>query len=158
SNATPCSRPPARRLMMAPSRISAIWSRLTGPGGNSSPMMVKVAPDALPMPSARWPAWRPMIVTKNHLSVVAASFMRLRTRSPPPSTARGEAEGGNTGRRGKAVANRLGPVSGGQLPAEHACHRRGARRGVVAADGQEVRRAELLQGVGDVPERLGRAG
>ena len=48
---------------------------------------VRVAPAALLMPRARWPAWRPMIVTKHHLSVVAASFMRLRTRSLPTSTA-----------------------------------------------------------------------
>ena len=50
-------------------------------------MTVRVAPAAPPMPRARCPAWRPITVAKNHFSVVAASCMRLRTRSLPRSQA-----------------------------------------------------------------------
>jgi hypothetical protein len=90
--------------MIAPSRMSAIRSRATAPSGNSSPMTVSVAPAALPMPRARWPAWRPMIVTKNHLSVVAASFMRFRTRSLPTSTAVVKPKVGTPGGSGRSLS------------------------------------------------------
>ena len=50
---------------------------------NSSPIIVNVAPAALPMPSARCPALRPIAMTKYHREVVFASTMRFLTISTP---------------------------------------------------------------------------
>ncbi len=70
--------------MMAPSTMSqmsekAIVSRST----NSSPMMVSVAPAALPMPSARKPALRPIATTANQRLVERASSIKFCTSSTP---------------------------------------------------------------------------
>src|SRR5437867_10238556 len=46
---------------------------------NSSGMMVKLAAAALPMPSARWPAARPMLTMRYQREVVRASSAMLRT-------------------------------------------------------------------------------
>ena len=54
---------------------------------NSSGMIVNVAPAALPIPSARCPAVRPMATTKYHRDVVFASVMRFRTTSTPTDRA-----------------------------------------------------------------------
>ena len=53
------------------------------PAGNSSGMSVSVAPAALPMPSARCPAFRPMATTKYQREVVFASTIRFLTISTP---------------------------------------------------------------------------
>ena len=50
---------------------------------NSSVMSVSVAPAALPMPSARWPALRPIAMTKYQREVVLASTIRFLTISTP---------------------------------------------------------------------------
>ena len=46
-------------------------------------MSVSVAPAALPMPSARWPALRPIAMTKYQRDVVFASTIRFLTISTP---------------------------------------------------------------------------
>ena len=46
-------------------------------------MRVTVAPAALPMPSARWPALRPIAITKYQREVVLASTIRFFTISTP---------------------------------------------------------------------------
>src|SRR6516165_9364601 len=48
--------------MMAPTSVSTIVFSLSG-FGNSSGISVSVAPAALPIPSARWPALRPIVIT-----------------------------------------------------------------------------------------------
>ncbi len=53
------------------------------PSPNSSGIRVSVAPAALPMPSARWPALRPMAMTKYQREVVFASTIRFLTMSTP---------------------------------------------------------------------------
>ena len=50
---------------------------------NSSVMSVAVAPAAFPIPSARWPAFRPIAITKYHRVVVLASTIRFLTMSTP---------------------------------------------------------------------------
>ena len=57
--------------------------RRTVPSPNSSGIIVSVAPAALPMPSARWPALRPIAITKYHRDVVLASTIRFLTMSTP---------------------------------------------------------------------------
>src|SRR4029450_7591877 len=121
-------------------------------------MTVKVAPAALPMPRARWPAWRPKIVTKNHLSVVAASFHEIAHEVLAYVDRRREAERRNPGRQRQVVVDRLRHVGDRELAAQHAHDGRGAGRGVVTADRQEVRSPKVLQGLRDILERLGRAG
>ena len=46
-------------------------------------MSVNVAPAALPMPSARWPALRPIAITKYQRDVVFASTIRFLMISTP---------------------------------------------------------------------------
>ena len=53
------------------------------PPANSSGIRVSVAPAALPMPSARWPALRPIAMTKYQREVVLASTIRFLTISTP---------------------------------------------------------------------------
>ncbi len=50
---------------------------------NSSVMSVTVAPAALPIPSARCPAFRPIAMTKYQRVVVLASTIRFFTISTP---------------------------------------------------------------------------
>ena len=69
--------------MMEPVSTSDTWSIETVSLSNSSGMRVMVAPAALPMPSARWPACLPMVVMKYHLPVVRASSMRFVTMRTP---------------------------------------------------------------------------
>ncbi len=68
---------------MDPARVSTKGLRRTLRPGNSSGMRVMVEPAALPMPRARWPALRPMAMTKYHREVVFASTIRFFTRSTP---------------------------------------------------------------------------
>ena len=56
--------------MIAPSKTSMTWSSRMRPLPNSSGMIVSVAPAALPMPSARWPALRPMATIRYQRPVV----------------------------------------------------------------------------------------
>ena len=62
------------------SQSSSIVSRRPA---NSSGMSVRVAADALPMPSARCPAARPMLTMMYQRLVVLASSAKLRTRKTP---------------------------------------------------------------------------
>jgi hypothetical protein len=95
--------PLARRFTMAPTRVSATRSSFTFLpfSANSSPISVSVAPAALPMPSARCPALRPIAMTKYQRDVVFASTIRFLTISTPTcravwkpkvSTSRGQVE------------------------------------------------------------------
>ena len=81
--ATPNGRPCAMRFSSVVSRMSATWASRTSPSGNSSPMTATVAPAAFAMPSARWPADRPIATTKYHRLVVIASVIRLLTSAVP---------------------------------------------------------------------------
>ncbi len=69
--------------MIAPTRVSTNTLSLIFALGNSSGMRVRVAPAALPMPRARWPALRPMAMTKYQREVVLASTIRFLTMSTP---------------------------------------------------------------------------
>ena len=68
--------------MMAPASVSTTFERRTG-FSNSSETSESVAPAALPMPSARCPALRPIATTKYQREVVFASTMRFLTISTP---------------------------------------------------------------------------
>src|SRR5437762_286857 len=57
-----------------------------------------------------------MIVTKNHLSVVAASFIRLRTRSLPTSTAVVKPNVGTPGGSGRSLSIVFGTWATASLP------------------------------------------
>ena len=81
STATPSFRPCAMRLMIEPARVSTMVARRAS--GNSSGIKVSVAPAALPMPSARCPALRPIAMTKYQRLVVFASTIRFFTTSTP---------------------------------------------------------------------------
>ena len=82
--ATPKGRPCATRFSIVVSRMSVRCSRRMGSSlGNSSAITLRVAPAAFPIPTAKWPADRPMATTKYHRFVVMASVMRLFTMSTP---------------------------------------------------------------------------
>jgi hypothetical protein len=72
---------------MAPVSVSTMSLSFTpvfpARGVNSSGMSESVAPAALPMPSARWPALRPIAMTKYQRLVVFASVIRFCTISQP---------------------------------------------------------------------------
>ena len=80
--ATPSGRPRTRRLMIAASRMSAIHS-IVVLSPNSSGINVTAAPTALPMPSARKPAFLPIVTTTYQRGDVCASCMRFETISAP---------------------------------------------------------------------------
>ena len=69
--------------MMAPASVSTIVFSRIGCPANSSGISVSVAPAALPIPSARWPALRPIAITKYQREVVLASTIRFLTISTP---------------------------------------------------------------------------
>jgi hypothetical protein len=69
--------------MMAPVRVSTRVFRLVLYLGNSSGTRVRVAPAALPIPSPRCPALRPIATTKYQREVVLASTIRFFTSSTP---------------------------------------------------------------------------
>ena len=74
------------------------------PSPNSSGISVSVAPAALPMPSARWPALRPIAITKYQREVVFASTIRFFTMLDA-DVARGlEAEGVDVGGRSRSLS------------------------------------------------------
>ncbi len=70
-------------MRIDPTRMSTSDFKRTFPSPNSSGIMVSVAPAALPMPRARWPALRPMAITKYQREVVFASTIRFFTMSTP---------------------------------------------------------------------------
>ena len=102
--ATPNVRPIARRLMIAPSTMSQMWANDTVPSANSSAMMLSVAPAALPMPSARWPALRPIATTTYQRRVALASSIRLRTSSTPTCRAVWKPKVGTCGGSGRSLS------------------------------------------------------
>ena len=111
----------ARRLTIAPTSVSTIVERRTLLPRNSSGMSVSVAPAALPMPSARWPAFRPMATTKYQRPVVLASTIRLWTISTPTCARRLVAEGPDVGRQVEIVVDRLRHVHDAQRSPSDAC-------------------------------------
>ncbi len=68
---------------MAPTSVSTIALTLILRPANSSGMSVSVAPAALPIPSARCPALRPIAITKYQREVVLASTIRFLMISTP---------------------------------------------------------------------------
>ena len=69
--------------MMEPMMMSQTSSTVTWRPWNSSEMMESVAAEALPMPSARCPAARPMLMMRYQREVVRASSIKLRTSCTP---------------------------------------------------------------------------
>ena len=99
------------------------------------------------MPRARWPACRPITVTKNQRSVVAASCMRLRTSSLPRLQAVVKPNVMMSLGSGRSLSMVLGTCATVR-PSDGLGQSRGRKRGVVAADGDEVVDAEALEGLG----------
>ena len=69
--------------MIAPTSVSTRARSGILPPPNSSGISVSVVPAALPMPSARCPAFRPMAMMKYQREVVRASTIRFFTISTP---------------------------------------------------------------------------
>ena len=156
--ATPNVRPIARRLMIAPSTMSQMWANETVSSVNSSAMMVSVAPAALPMPSARWPALRP-IATTTYQRRVDLGVLHQVAHQLDADVPRGlEAEGRDVRRQRQIVVDRLRHVDALDRALRALADRPRRERRVVAADGDEVRDAGLLQRLDDGLERLGRLG
>ena len=143
-----------RPLDDGPSRTSTSRWMGTWPSGNSSAMTVRVAPAAPPMPRARCPAWRPITVTKNHLPVVAASFIRFRTSSMPRSTAVVKPKVGMSGGRGRSLSMVLGTWTTATRPSRARRDLGGGEGGVVAADGEQIGDVEPAQRFDDLLEGL----
>ena len=132
--------------MIAPTSVSTIVlepHRRCPP--NSSGMSVSVAPAALPMPSARWPALRPMAMTKYQRDVVLASTIRF-LHDLDADVARGlEAERVDVGGKVEVVVDRLRHVHDVDAAAGLLLELHRRERGVVAADGDELRDVEAQQ-------------
>ena len=90
--------------MIAPSTMSQMWANDTVSSANSSAMMLSVAPAALPMPSARWPALRPIATTTYQRRVALASSIRLRTSSTPTCRAVWKPKVGMCGGSGRSLS------------------------------------------------------
>ena len=69
--------------MIAPTSVSTMALSGIGCPANSSGIIVSVAPAALPIPSARCPALRPIAITRYQREVVFASTIRFLTISTP---------------------------------------------------------------------------
>ena len=156
--ATPSRRPWLSRLMMAPTSVSTMVLSRIGLSANSSGMSVSVAPAALPMPSARWPAFRPIAMTKYQRDVVLASTIRFLTISTPWWRAVWNPNVSTCGGRSRSLSIVFGhvddPDAARRLLLE--LHRRIRR--VVAADGDELRNVQPQQRDDGVLEVLGLAG
>ncbi len=118
STATPKCRPMACRLMIAPSTMSQIAAKGTYAEANSSAITVSVAPAALPIPSARCPALRPMATTTYQRRVDRASSMRLRTSSTPAWRAVWKPNVGTCGGRGRSLSIVFGTCTTRMAPCE----------------------------------------
>ncbi len=70
-------------MRIEPTSVSTSDFRRIRPSPNSSGISVSVAPAALPIPSARWPAFLPIAITKYQREVVFASTIRFFTMSTP---------------------------------------------------------------------------
>ena len=106
---------------------------------NSSGMSVSVAPAALPMPSARWPALRPIATTKYQREVVLASTIRFLTISTPTWRAVWKPNVSTSCGQVEVVVDGLRHVDDAEPPVRRARARlHGRERGVVAADGDEL--------------------
>ena len=79
----PSRRPFDSRLRIEPTSVSTINLSSTRCPGNSSGISDTVAPTALPMPSARWPAFLPIVTMKYQRDVVRASTSRSLTIPTP---------------------------------------------------------------------------
>src|SRR3954468_7621569 len=132
-------------------------SRVTRWPRNSSGMMVSVAAAALPMPNARKPAARPMLITTYQREVVRASSARLRTMVTPrwrgvsePDARQGggrvEAERRRRVGQRQIVVDGLGNVGHADGPAGLLVDLAGREGGVIAADGDQGGDPEPAQG------------
>ena len=125
--------------MIAPTSVSTIaWKGTRSP--NSSGTKVKVAPAALPMPRARWPALRPIEITKNQCEVVFASTMRFFTISTPTWRAVWKPKVSTCGGRSRSLSIVLGTWTTRMRPAECGVELHRRVGGVVAADRDQLRR------------------
>ncbi len=121
--ATPSRRPSFSRLMIAPTSVSArVFSRI-GRRMNSSWISVSVAPAALPMPSARWPALRPMAITKYQREVVLASTSRFLRISTPRWRAVWNPKVSTCGGRSRSLSMDLGTCTTWMRPWACWCRR-----------------------------------
>ena len=124
-----------------------------GPG-NSSGISVSVAPVALPMPRARWPAERPMTTTKYQRPVVRESSIRFCTRSLPSWRAVSKPKVGISPGSGRSLSMVFGTWQTRMRPPACFGHLAGGEHGVVAADGGQMADAELVERCDDALEIL----
>ena len=110
------------------------------------------------MPSARWPALRP-IATTTYQRRVDLGVLHQVAHQLDADVPRGlEAEGRDVRRQRQVVVDRLRHVDAPDRALRALAHRARRQRRVVAADGDEVRDAGLLQRLDDGLQRLGRLG
>ena len=126
--ATPSGRPSREPLHdRALERAHHVVERGSAAAGNSSGISVIVAPAHLPAPSARCPALRPIITTKNQRPVVRASSSRRSTTRGRVLARRLEAEGRDAVGQRQVVVDRLRHVHDARC-ARRPCRRRAWRR------------------------------
>jgi hypothetical protein len=144
STATPNGRPWAIRLNIAVSMMStSCASRMGSSPGNSSAIKVRVAPAALPMPRARWPAERPIATTRYHRRVVKASVIRLLTNWTPTLRAVWKPKVGAPPGSGRSLSMVFGTWATRRLPPAVSASRE------VAAE-----MTEFIPGAGPPPHRI----
>ena len=123
-----------------------------GRRANSSRMRVKVAPAALPIPSARWPACRPIATTTYQRRVERASSDQTLHQFDPDVTRRLKAESRDMRRQRQIIVDRLRDVDCPNVGRGRDRARR--QRRVVAADRDQMGHAELFERFHDGAHRL----
>src|SRR2546423_1213601 len=118
---------------MDPIRMSQTSSMVTARPRNSSGMMVSVAAAALPMPSARWPAARPMLEARARARGGGGSRGRVGEGGAPGGGA-GLLPNGGRGADGRFVVDGLGPVGAADGAARPQVDLAAGEGRVVAAD------------------------
>ena len=103
--------------MMAPTRVSTIALNFTFRNPNSSGMSVSVAPAGLPMPIARWPVLRPIVMMKYQRDVACASTIRFLTISAPWWRAVGKPKVSMSGGRSRSLSMVFGTCTTWMRPA-----------------------------------------
>ena len=107
--------------------------------------MESVAAAALPMPSARCPAARPMLMMIYQREVVRASSIRLRTMLHAVMPRGLETERRRRAGQRQVVVNRLGHVRHVDFSVAALGHLAGGKGRVIAANRHQRRDAELVQ-------------
>ena len=157
--ATPKLRPIARRLMIAPSTMSQMCGERHGLVGE----LLGDDASAWRRPPCRCRArgGRPCGPSPRRRTSAAssrASSIRLRTSSTPTWRAVWKPKVGTCGGSGRSLSIVFGTWTLRIAPCDRSRDRARRERRVVAADGDEVRDAGLLQRLDDRLQRLGRLG